>query len=424
MKGYFYRRGCVCWQSKCKCGAEKKKECTCGAAKLKIKKCTCGAKWAFTIDVGINPKTGGRKQANKSGFDTKAAAEAAAAKLLCEVDDGTYIEETDKTFGDYAPEWLIIYAQTHNVKISTVRVRQHEVDKLMPYFKYLKMKSITKRRYQSALIDLKAQGFADNTLDGVHSTGRMIFKQAMGDDLIKKDPTQYAKVPRTQRTVEEIENEDNIPEYLEKEELALFLKTAEEKGLLYDYLIFELLSYTGIRAGELCALKWPDINASTHEISITKTYYNPTNNLLKYDLLPPKTKKSIRAIDVDPVVFSLLDKHKALQNKAKMRLRDTWHDKNFIFTCEKYPGYPIYIKLVESRMERLLKLAGLNENLTPHSLRHTHTSLLAEAGVSLPAIMDRLGHADDETTTRIYLHVTKTKKLEASQKFSELMKNL
>ena len=75
-------------------------------------------------------------------------------------------------------------------------------------------------------------------------------------------------------------------------------------------------------------------------------------------------------------------------------------------------------------MRRLLRLSNLNVGLSPHSLRHTHTSLLAEAGVGLPEIMDRLGHEDDETTKNIYLHVTKTMRKEASQKFSELMKNL
>ncbi|OAB48441.1 integrase [Paenibacillus antarcticus] len=62
--------------------------------------------------------------------------------------------------------------------------------------------------------------------------------------------------------------------------------------------------------------------------------------------------------------------------------------------------------------------------LTPHLLRHTHTSLLAEAEVSLEQMMDRLGHGDDEVTKLIYLHITKTKKKEASQKFGELMRNL
>lgn len=80
--------------------------------------------------------------------------------------------------------------------------------------------------------------------------------------------------------------------------------------------------------------------------------------------------------------------------------------------------------MVELRMKRLLKLAELNLELSPHSLRHTHTSLLAEAGASLEQIMDRLGHADDEITRMIYLHITKPKKKEASQMFAELMRNL
>lgn len=58
-------------------------------------------------------------------------------------------------------------------------------------------------------------------------------------------------------------------------------------------------------------------------------------------------------------------------------------------------------------MTRLFNLANLNLDLTPHSLRHTHTSLLAEARVGLEEIMDRLGHCDDETTKNVYLYVTK-----------------
>jgi integrase len=54
----------------------------------------------------------------------------------------------------------------------------------------------------------------------------------------------------------------------------------------------------------------------------------------------------------------------------------------------------------------LLKIGGLNKELTPHSLKHTHTSLLAEAGVGLEEIMERPGHTEDDTTKRVYLHVT------------------
>ena len=82
------------------------------------------------------------------------------------------------------------------------------------------------------------------------------------------------------------------------------------------------------------------------------------------------------------------------------------------------------IKTVANRMKRLLKIAGINQELTPHSFRHTHTSLLAEAGVGLEEIMDRLGHTEDETTRNIYYHVTKELKKEASHKFGQLMRSL
>ncbi|HHU19693.1 MAG TPA: tyrosine-type recombinase/integrase [Bacilli bacterium] len=104
---------------------------------------------------------------------------------------------------------------------------------------------------------------------------------------------------------------------------------------------------------------------------------------------------------------------------------DNYFNEDFIFVnTERYPGYPIYIKLIPNRMERLLRLANLDHELTPHTLRHTHTSLLAQADVNLALIMERLGHEDEETTRRVYLHVTKEMKKEASIKFSKLMKDL
>lgn len=381
-----------------------------------------GATWTYLIDIGNDPATGRRKQKSKGGFKTKKEAQLAAAELQKELSDGTYFEERAIPFKDFAKEWLGLYEE--NVKESTVRVRMHEIGCLNHYFKELKLNSITKRAYQNALIDMKKRGYAENTIAGVHGAARMIFKQAVEYDMLKVDPTQYAKLPKTKQTVEDLENEDSLPKYLEKHELSLFLKTAQEKGWEGDYEIFLTLAYTGLRAGELCPLKKSDMNAVDNTLNITKTYYNPTNNIRAYKLQTPKTKSSIRTIEVDPIVIKALEKLIAKQSEVKMRYRKTYHDKDFIFTSIKYPGYPIYIKFIENRMARILKQAGLSAELTPHSLRHTHTSLLAEAGASLEAIMERLGHSDDEVTKKVYLHVTKAVKKETSQKFSELMRSL
>ena len=381
-----------------------------------------GSTWTYQIDVGTNPATGKRQQKKKGGFKTKKEAQAAAAELQKDLNDGTYFEERDVLFRLFAIEWLNGYRET--VKESTVRIREHEISKLNTYFKELKLNNISKRTYQNALLDMKKNGYSESTISGVHGTARMIFKKAVEFDMLKIDPTQYAKVPKTQLTVEEIENKDAIPKYMEKKELALFLKTTQEKGLAGDYEMFLTLAYSGMRIGELCALKNTDINTEENTISITKTYYNPNNSVKKYILLPPKTKSSIRTIEVDNMVMKSLEKLISKGKEIKMKHRQTYHDKNFIFTSDRYYGYPIYLKFIGIRMARILKLAGLNEELTPHSLRHTHTALLAEAGANLEAIMERLGHSDDEVTKRVYLHITKTVKKETSQKFAELMKSL
>lgn len=226
------------------------------------------------------------------------------------------------------------------------------------------------------------------------------------------------------KTIEELE-ENQIPKYMEKEELYLFLETAKKQGLEMDYLAFLILSYTGMRIGELVCLKWNDINFKENSIRIIKTYYNEKNNTVEFSLELPKTQGSIRTIVVEDMIMEELKKHRTAQKKVIKRLGDAYYNEGFIFgKSERHPGYPMLIKTVANRMKRLLKTAGLNQELTPHSLRHTHTSLLAEAGVGLEEIMDRLGHVEDETTRLIYLHVTEELKREASQKFGQLMRSL
>lgn len=402
MKGHFYRRGCIC----------------------KKKRCTCGVTWSLVIDIGRDPATGKIIQKTKGGFRTKQEAESAANELIYEINQGMYVKEKNVIFKDFTSEWLYIYSEKNSVKPGTIRIRQHEISKLLPYFSLLKLKDITAKRYQDALNDLKEKGYADNTLDGVHRTGRMIFKKAIEMRIIKRNPTEFAYLKKDKKTIEQLE-EQEIPKYMEKEELSLFLNTAAGKGLDMDYLIFLTLSYTGMRVGELVALKWKDIDFDEHTISITKTYYNPNNNTLDYQLVAPKTRKSKRSIVVDEDVISVLKQHLDCQKKVKKQLGENYLDEDFIFAKkERQPGYPIFIKTVENRMARLLKLAEVNKELTPHSLRHTHTSSLAEAKVGLEEIMERLGHCDDETTKNVYLHVTKEMKKEASQKFAELMSSL
>lgn len=374
-----------------------------------------GSMWKFQTRVGPD-----KKLTTRRGFKTKKEAQIAAAELESEVRNGTYVKEEDILFKDFCKEWLSMYAKS--AKVSSVRAREKQLDRLIDYFAQSKIKNITKLMYQNSLNDLHEKGYAHNTLDGIHTSGRMVFKKAIELNMIKQNPTIGITLPRKMETVEELESKEKEIKYLEKEELGVFLNVAKEHGLDNDYVLFTLLAYSGIRTGELLALKWADIDFEENTISITKTLYNPSNNKEKYQLLTPKTRGSIRSIKIDPNVMKLLKVHKAQQNELKMYTRDKYLDKDFVIT--RTSGHPEIIKTIQNRMQRLLKLANIEKNVTPHSLRHTHTSLLIEAGVGIKEIQQRLGHTDIETTMNIYAHMTKNMEEKASQKFSELMKGL
>jgi integrase len=378
-----------------------------------------GKTWTYIIDIGIDPLTKKRCQVSKGGFEKKKDAQAAARKIELEIENGTFIKESDMPFETFAKDWLKTYSR--NVKISSVRAREKEMKHFIKVWGPYPIGRITKKMYQDRINDL-AEGFSQNYLSGIHACGRMIFRLALELGVIKLNPTENTNIPKPQIKVEDLENKEEEFKFLEKDELAIFLKLTQTDGLEMDPLTFTVLSYTGLRIGELLALKWTDFNDKQCNLRITKTLYNPNNHIEKYQLLTPKTSGSVRTIRIDEMLVNMLKKHRIKQNEIKLKNRQIYKDNGFIFARED--GHPQLRKVVETRLKRLLKKAGIEKNITPHSFRHTHTSLLIEAGVGIKEIQQRLGHTDINTTMNIYAHMTANMEEKASQQFSKLMKDL
>ncbi|CAM4182281.1 site-specific integrase [Paenibacillus alkaliterrae] len=372
-----------------------------------------GKTWSYTVDLEKDPVTGERNQDSKGGFRTKREAELAAAKVESAVADGVYVKESNTTFEEFANTWLKLY-RASNAKESSIRQRGYQIKSLLKYFAKVRLRNISRKKYQDVLINM-SETMAHSTVQGIHGVAQLLFKKAMEFSEIKINPTEYAKVPSAA-------DEEELPKYMEKEQLAEFLRLAKHRGLHDDYLMFLVLAYTGLRIGELCALTWSDINIINCTISVNGTLVNLKDKAEEYRIGTPKTKSSRRIIDVDVNIIAELERHKAKQNEFKMSKRDVYHDKNFVFGRDDNSfGYPPTRRKIEHRMKRLTQWMDLPQKFSPHSLRHTHTSLCAEAGVSLEAIMQRLGHKSDATTRLVYLHVTKAVKKEASEKFSALL---
>lgn len=380
-----------------------------------------GKTWSYSVDIGRD-ETGKRKKKGKGGFRTQKEAKEAAAILEAEIASAIFLDEKKILFKDFTKQWLEDYALT--IRPATLRLRKLDTEKLNNYFGNSQLKDITQIQYKKFITEMFKKGYADSTLQGMNNTANLIFKKACEYKIIKSSPTEHVKIPKKPITVQDLENDADLPKYLEKEELNLFIKTAKDTFCHAEYLMFLILAYTGMRRGELLGLTWDNIDFENSIIKIRKTVDTNTTSVKKYTLGPPKTKRSKRDILVTKEIMRELSKHKVNQKKLKIVHRLEWHDGNFVFTSKRVHGYPVSGIILKNNMKKILKIANLNLALSPHSLRHTHTSLLAEADVPLEAIMERLGHAEDKVTKLIYLHVTKNVKKDTIQKFQKLMNSI
>lgn len=384
-----------------------------------------GYKWLCTGDGPPDPVSGKRKQIARRA-DSKTEAKKRVDKAIQDLEDTGIDEQRRRNlkFDEVAREWLATYSRGR-VKKSTVRVREKEIKILNRYIAKVGIDKVTSRKHQSILNDLHDQDYAKSSVEGVHVSAGLIYKYAIKEKYRKDNPCVGAVIPVKKRTVEDIENEPIEQKYLERKELNEFLLNVREHGKDLDQEIFYVLAFSGMRSGELCALKWSDIDFIAGTIRITKTLYNPNNKMTEYELTPPKSTGSIRTFIMDKAIIKILKDLQSKQSKSKLANRiyiEDFHDKNFVF-C-RGNGYPYIQKSIQRRMERLLKNTSIKKHATPHIFRHTHISMLAEAGVDINTIMKRVGHDDMKTTIKIYTHITEQMQTNANEKMNETFADL
>src|SRR5699024_5821458 len=163
-----------------------------------------------------------------------------------------YLEPVKMTFSTLVSQWIDHYSV--DAKESSVRARQKAVNITINEFGTYQLYQITKNDYQT-FIDKMTKKYSKNYVDSIHSTTHMVFQYAKDMKLIKGVPSEGVKRPKKRKTVEELESEDITEKFLEKDELKAFLAAAKDIGLDNDFIVFTLLAYSGMRVGELQALK-------------------------------------------------------------------------------------------------------------------------------------------------------------------------
>lgn len=176
-----------------------------------------------------------------------------------------------------------------------------------------------------------------------------------------------------------------------------------KRSIIMTAYIMEFQALNGMRIGELLAIQPSNIDFDKKILEIDGTIHwrNEGNAVGFKDTT--KTESSYRSISLTTRSCDILRKV-MLENKKAIQWESMYHDRGFIFTNHR--GNPMSLSIINRNMQQSASNVGITKHITSHTMRHSHISLLSQLGVSLKAIMERVGHTDHKTTLQIYSHVT------------------
>ena len=203
--------------------------------------------------------------------------------------------------------------------------------------------------------------------------------------------------------------------FLTLDQAQKLLKAAEEDRLKA---ILVVAMSTGLRRGEIMALRWEDIDLSAGTLQVRHSLQRIDGKLR---LVEPKSAAGLRTIVLPEMTIQALRRHRKRQLEEKIKAGPDWQEYGFVFTS--IIGTPLDGDNVYTRYQALLKKAGLPA--TPfHSLRHTACSFLAAQGVHPTTARGFMGHSQISLTMDVYSHAALGAKKDAASKIDELFQGL
>ncbi len=370
-------------------------------------------------------RSGKAKEITKRGFATKKEAQLAAGKVEAEIEYYGFVEEGKETVNSYMERWFKLYKEPH-LKQSSIDLQKRVIERnIIPRWGNYYLKDITRNEYREWLLEL-LEHYSEGTIRRIHS----IFNSALNDaaheyKVIRDNPLARMKIPKKKLTFEE-EQEKKV-KFFTVEELDRFLvatrskvKNAKYKDSDERYVMFYLISRTGLRIGECLALTWDDINFEEKTLTVNKTV-RYRDYEAEADVTLPKTKSSIRTIELSAAVLKTLELYAANQKSMYMMYPSSRPGRKKRLVFHNWDGNHWRASVVREHFKEICKRANVPV-LSPHALRHTHAVHLLEAGANIKYVSERLGHATINETSNTYLHITKKIERDALDLYEKHMK--
>lgn len=362
--------------------------------------------WQFQAYLGVN-ELGKEVRTTRRGFATKKEAQLACSRLQYEVQKNGFQERKFSTFGEMYELWFEQYKNT--VKESSYcKTREMIINHALPVFGGLRLDQISAPLCQDTLNKWCDYLTGYKLLKNYCSK---VFKHAIDLQMVNDNPWERVTVPKRKEVV----NDGKELNFFTKEELRTFLDYAKNNSKKKTYTFLRLLSFTGLRQGEALALTWNDIDFTNNTLTVSKTLARGENRRLLVQT--PKTKASYRTISVDDETLLVLKEWRRVQKELYFMLGyNTLAPNQLVFSNERNEF--IQLSRPIKWLNNIINQTGL-KRITVHGLRHTHASILFEAGATIKDVQDRLGHSDIQTTMNIYTHITEKRKEETALKFAE-----
>lgn len=324
-----------------------------------------------------------------------------------------------KTYRELVSLWWDSYKNT--VKPNTKKAVKSYLDvHLLPAFGEYRLDNLTTPVIQKQVNKWanKANRQSKNAFDSYHKLvglNKRILKYGVSLQLLEHNPATDVIVPRKKQ-----EKKTEI-KFLDKQELKQFLNyldTLDQSKYknLFNIVLYKTLLATGLRIGEAMALEWSDIDLDNGVIDVTKTYVEKEKTVND-----PKSKAGKRKIPIDRDTILMLRLYKARQHQCFIEHGYGGKMAEHVFS-NGLSAYPTVVGL-QYVLTKHLEQAGL-PRFTFHAFRHTHASLLLNAGISYKELQHRLGHSTLAMTMDTYSHLSKEKEKEAVNFFEKAMANL
>lgn len=344
--------------------------------------------WELRVDLGRDPITGRRKQLSRT-FRGQARAADQALRDLVDQQAPSRSDGVGATFGQLLDQWL---EECERLELSPTTLRNYRAQvehTIRPALGKVQLNRLAAKNLDALYGAMKVEGKSAKTIRNHHAVISAALHQGVRWGWVRANVAETAKPPRVAHKRVSVPSLDIVRDVIE---------AAERRDPRLAPLLM-LAALTGMRRGELCALRWSDVDLGSASLEVTRSLVVVPNGVAEKST---KTDRA-RSVALDPVGVAVLSQHRErttqwINEAGKEPVADA-----FVFSPHVEGSTPFRPDNVTSFFIRVRNEVGA-PYVRLHDLRHFTATQLIGAGVDVRTVAGRLGHSDPSVTLRVYSH--------------------